>query len=327
MTGPRLPGAWAQIAFRTVAVAALLSAFAQVTLGGIVRVTGSGLGCPDWPLCHGRVIPPFDTATLIEYSHRLSGSALGVLVIATAVLAWTFYRSRPWVVASSIFGLVMVIIAGILGGMTVLTDLAWWVRLFHLGVAESVVAAMAVALVSGWHSPTAALTSPQVADPEAERFNRMVLASGAGVFLLILSGSYMVGYGAGSSCGTWPLCNGSLFPQGSAYAIHMGHRLLAAIVGLLVLATAFAAWTRRERRPEIGWAGLAIGTLFVVQVLVGAATVWEGFPSSLKALHLSVASLLWMALAYLAALIVAQGGIAQRRSQPERAAGLEGATS
>ena len=102
-----------------------------------------------------------------------------------------------------------------------------------------------------------------------------------------------------------------------------------AIVGLMVLATALAAWARRERRPEIGWAGLAIGTLFVVQVLVGAATVWEGFPSSLKAIHLSVASLLWMALAYLAALVVVRGGIAQQRSQrePERAAGLEGATS
>ena len=133
MTGQRIPGAWAQIAFRIVAAAALLSAFAQLTLGGVVRVTGSGLGCPDWPLCHGRVVPPFDTATLIEYSHRLSGSALGLLVIAVVVLAWTFYRSRPWVLAPSIFGLVMVVIAGILGGITVLTDLAWWVRLLHLG--------------------------------------------------------------------------------------------------------------------------------------------------------------------------------------------------
>ncbi len=188
---------------------------------------------------------------------------------------------------------------------------------------------MAVALVSGWRPPAAVATSTRAAEPEAERFNRMVLASAAGVLLVIVSGSYMVGYGAGSSCGTWPLCNGSLFPQESTYAIHMGHRLLAAIVGLLVLATAFAAWARRERRPEIGWAGLAIGSLFVLQTLVGAATVWEGFPSSLRAVHLSVASLLWMALAYLAALVVVQGGIAQRRShrEPERAAGLEGATS
>ena len=329
MTGQRVPGAWAQIAFRIVAAAALLSAFAQVTLGGVVRVTGSGLGCPDWPLCHGRVIPPFDTATLIEYSHRLSGSALGLLVIAAVVLAWTFYRSRPWVLSTTIFGLVMVVIAGILGGITVLTDLAWWVRLLHLGVAEAVVAAMAVALVSGWRPPAAVVSSARVAEPAGERFNRMILASGAGVLLVILSGSYMVGYGAGSSCGTWPLCNGSLFPQESTHAIHMGHRLLAAIVGLLVLATAFAAWARRQRRPEVGWAGLAIGSLFVVQTLVGAATVWDGFPSSLKAIHLSVASLLWMALAYLAALVVVQGGIAQQRSQPEleRVAGLESATS
>ena len=63
-------------------VLALIDAVAQVTLGGIVRVTGSGLGCPDWPLCYGQIIPPFKLDTLIEYSHRLSGMILGILVLS-----------------------------------------------------------------------------------------------------------------------------------------------------------------------------------------------------------------------------------------------------
>ena len=78
-----------------------VAAFGQVSLGGVVRVTDSGLGCPDWPLCHGRLIPTFDSATLIEYSHRLSASLLTVLVVATAVLSWRHYRDRPWVMVPS----------------------------------------------------------------------------------------------------------------------------------------------------------------------------------------------------------------------------------
>ena len=56
------------------------------SIGGVVRITESGLGCPDWPLCHGRIIPPFDAATLIEYSHRLMASVVGLLVLATLVV-------------------------------------------------------------------------------------------------------------------------------------------------------------------------------------------------------------------------------------------------
>ena len=62
-------------------ILAVLAAIAQVTLGGVVRVTGSGLGCPDWPLCYGQIVPPFQLDALIEYSHRLSGAILGVLVL------------------------------------------------------------------------------------------------------------------------------------------------------------------------------------------------------------------------------------------------------
>ncbi len=289
-------------AFRGVATAALIAAFAQVVLGGVVRVTDSGLGCPDWPLCHGRLIPPFDSATLIEYSHRLSASVVGLLVLATAVLAWTVHRSVSWIVLPSALGLVLVFVAAALGGATVLTELAWGWVLVHLAVSEGVVACMVVATVAGWNAQ--ASPSHQDEGPVYDsRFNKLLLAALVGTFVLVLSGSYMVGYGAGSSCATWPLCRGSAFPGGEPYLIHMAHRYFAALVGVLIVATAVSAWSRRAWRPSLGWLGLALGSVFGAQVAVGAVMVWTGFGQEMKALHLSMATMVWIALVFLAAVV------------------------
>ena len=288
-------------AFRTVALAALVAAVGQVTLGGVVRVTGSGLGCPDWPLCHGRVIPPLEVTALIEYSHRLSATTLGVLVLATAVLAWRTSRDDLRATVSSAMGLALVIVAAALGGITVWVELAWWVVLLHLGIAELVVACMVVASAAAWqvrHAPAAV----EAGDSTYGRFDLLVIGSVASVFALILLGSYMVGKGYGSACAAWPLCGGSLLPEGAAALVHMAHRYVTALLGVLVAATAIAAWSRRARSPYLPWASLLAAALFVVQVMVGAATVWTGFAVPLKSIHLSVATLLWMALVYTATL-------------------------
>ena len=71
--------------FRRLAVLTAIFAYLQIALGGLVRVSGSGLGCPDWPLCHGRPYPPADLHAIIEYSHRAVGTVTGVLIIATVV--------------------------------------------------------------------------------------------------------------------------------------------------------------------------------------------------------------------------------------------------
>ena len=320
----RTPGRRIHLIFRAVAVAALIAAFTQVTLGGVVRVTGSGLGCPDWPLCHGQIIPPFEVDTLIEYTHRLSASALSILMLATAGIAWVYYRSNPWIMISSVSGLVLVVAAAALGGATVLTELAWWVRLFHLAIAEAVVAAMVIVSVVGWRKPEQSSAQESNAK-ETDRFNRLILVTIVGVFILILSGSYMVGYGAGSSCATWPLCNGSLFPQAAPYAIHMGHRLLSALVGVLVVVTVVVANSRGRQRPELRWAAMILAAVFVIQVMVGAGTVWTGFASHMKAMHLSFATLVWTALIFLATLVYSRQRLQFRsvETSPGRASDLE----
>ncbi len=300
MAQTRNYGKGGRLIFRVLAVASLVAAFAQVTLGGIVRVTGSGLGCPDWPLCHGQIIPPFDFATLLEYSHRLSASLLGVLVLGTTIIVLSRYRHIRWGKNSILTALALVFVAAILGGATVLTELAWWLRLIHLGVAEVAVGALVIAVVVSWRVGVAKQ------DDSGTRVEagtiKLIIAALVGVFLLILSGSYIVGAGYGSSCGTWPLCNGSLFPEGRAYIEHMGHRYFAAIIGLLVLAVAYKAWQARFRLPSMGWSGALLFLAFAAQILVGAFTVWLGFTPEIKAIHLSMATLVWIALVFVAGL-------------------------
>ncbi len=309
----RTPSRRTDLIFRWAAIVTLLFAFAQVTLGGVVRTTGSGLGCPDWPLCHGQVIPPFQTDTLIEYSHRLTASSLGALMLLTAGVVWLYYRRNSWMVGSTIAGLALVVAAALLGGATVLTELEWWLRLIHLALAEALATALVVLIVAGWRE-TGASPPSQSSAPEGKRslggrgLNILVAATFAGVFLLMMSGSFMVGYGGSSACATWPLCRGELMPEGVPAAIHMGHRMLSAMVGVLVLALAAIAYARGRELPAVRWAALCTTALFAVQIVAGAWIIWARFAAEMKAVHLSLATLTWVALTFLCVLAYTRRG-------------------
>jgi heme A synthase len=281
-------------------LAALVAAVAQITLGGVVRVTGSGLGCPDWPLCHGQIVPPLEAHSLIEYSHRMSASLLGVLVIAGVALSWRIRRSNPFALVSMAVALVLVIVAAALGAAVVVTELSWWVVLFHLALAEGVVGCITVASVAGWTATTEAPASNS-AFAKSSRLRLLMGVTLLATFALVLSGSYMVGHGYGSSCATWPLCRGALLPGGEAGMVHMAHRYIAAGVGSLIVALTVMAWRNRVG-AHVRWATVAVLGLFVIQGLLGAATVWTGFTTGMRSIHLAAATLVWVALVYSAAI-------------------------
>src|SRR2546430_717858 len=149
--------------FRRVAFLTALFAYLQIALGGVVRVTGSGLGCPDWPLCNGRPYPAADVHSIIEYSHRTVGAITGVLLITTVVLAWMGFRhQRPLAAWLATASLVAIAAEGALGGVVVVKELApvAWATLGVLALQFAVGAAAALtgsALFNGLHVAIATL--------------------------------------------------------------------------------------------------------------------------------------------------------------------------
>ena len=289
----------AGLPFRSLTLVTVFSIFSLVALGGAVRLTESGLGCPDWPLCHGKVIPPLDTPTLIEYSHRLVASLAGLLVLATALVVWGRYRSRPWLMVSATAGFLLLVLQVLLGGLTVLSELPPGIVLAHLATAEALMAAMIVVCMSALRNP-----SPSGYREEGEagrgRFPLLMLGVLLGAYALLLTGSYVTVSGATTSCGQWwPLCQGQVIPEGQYAMIHMVHRVVALLVGALIVAVLVHTWRRRNERPALGWAAALVGGLFLAQVLIGASVLWMGFPISARLLHLVMATAVWVGLAAL----------------------------
>lgn len=269
--------------FRRVSVLAAVFAYLQIALGGVVRVSGSGLGCPDWPLCHGRPYPPANLHAIIEYSHRTVGTITGVLIIATVVGAWLVFRTRRPIVAwLATASLVAVAAEGALGGVVVANELQPWLVAVHLGLAMLIL----LFLVA-----TASFSMPESPGVESPRFARLSAVAIAGTYVLLLSGSTVVASDADAQCHSWPLCNGGFaLDFGGVNAFTMLHRGVVLIVGVLVV---YFLWTAmRECAP---WARrFAVATLIVLaaQVIVGAASaVTDG--ALANGLHIALGTLVW----------------------------------
>jgi len=278
--------------FNIVLLASLISAIFQVTLGGVVRVTQSGLGCPDWPLCHGQIVPPIEAASLIEFSHRLSATLLGILVLTATIVAWKIYRNYSGPTISIFVTFILVLCAAVFGAVSVITELAWWAVLVHLAIAELVIAFLVITFLFSQVQDIRNLAS----DLSTKSLGWVNIYVGLTVFLtflLIITGSYMVGLGYGSACATWPLCKGALLPDGTPFIIHMFHRILGGIVTLLVVGIVFTFYTKGLRNGKLCIAVVLLFGSFVFQILIGAVIIWTGFDIWVRSIHLTMATLSW----------------------------------
>jgi heme A synthase len=291
--------------FRRLAVVTAIFAYLQIALGGVVRVTGSGLGCPDWPLCHGRPYPPANLSSIIEYSHRAVGSVTELLILATFVGAWVVWRSRRPVVAwlaSAAF------VAGLseaaLGAGVVANELASWLVLIHLGVAM---------VILGFLVATAVMSLPASAGLEDKGFRRLAAISVGATFLLLLTGSTVVASGADAACRSWPLCGSGFTPDFSGVnAWTMLHRGSVLVIGVLLLFVLL----RAARLPGLSAAAIATLVVLGLQVAVGAGAAVTA-SSFFNGLHVGLATLVWAGVLATALLTVPR---ADRDARPLRVA-------
>jgi protoheme IX farnesyltransferase len=284
----------------------LVASFLVVVWGGVVRVTGSGLGCPDWPLCHGQFLPGLDTATQIEWFHRFLGIVGGLTLASLVALTLARYRSDRRLVLMVVAAGVLYVFQAVLGGIVVLLELPdTWVTA-HLANAELILAVLTVLAVG--------MRWPQTlnARDRGAPWTALLLAAAVGTYVLLLTGAYVRGAGAATACTTWPLCDDGSFPIFGAAAIHMAHRFVAAVVGVVVFIACSLAWKHRREADGLGPLAILTAVVFVAQVLVGAANPLTGFSPWALGAHPAMASLLWCC-------IVAMTVVAWHPSLPSRA--------
>ncbi|HTO55847.1 MAG TPA: COX15/CtaA family protein [Myxococcota bacterium] len=254
-------------------------AWALIVFGALVRAHGAGLSCPDWPLCHGQVVPEFDARIALEWGHRLLAGTLSLGVVALAVTLLSRAELRPRFMRPLVWICALLALQVTLGGLTVLLGLAPWTVTAHLVVGNT------FALSLAWLARNALdLASDVPRAPAPAGRSIWVVAGGVGLQLVL--GGLVSSHYAGLACATFPLCNGdSLAPTlFGPVGLHVLHRTNAYLVAL---AYAVFAW----QRP--GLAQLGFG-LVLVQIAVGAANVLLRLPVEVTALHTGLAAAIFL---------------------------------
>ena len=292
--------------FQGAVVVALILTFFLIGLGAFVRTTESGLGCPDWPLCHGQIIPPFEFHTLVEYSHRLTASLVITLVGLLTVIVWLRYRqNRPLLIAFTTSLAFLFFQAG-LGGVTVLLELPPFIVAVHLVTAQGIFASLLIGYVLTLQFPRKdiLLSGNAPGDWSPHRLFRRALIATHAAYFITVSGAYVVAAAATGSCPDWPLCDGfSVFGPAIQTNIHMAHRIFALLLGGIIVWGVMPAWRAPNQYRYLRLMALVVVIALGVQILVGALNPWLNFVIPIRVLHLSMATAVGGALVVLTSIL------------------------
>ncbi|MCB1060026.1 MAG: COX15/CtaA family protein [Calditrichaeota bacterium] len=301
--------------------------------GGFVRISGSGLSIPDWPLINGSLLPPFseagwqtvfdtykttypgltdgmslgtfETQFAIEYFHRFLAALVGIVFLVILLRArktpelWRVVKKPLLTVA------VLIIIQAGLGGMVVKLDLAAAVLAIHLGTAYVIFAILLwqALKLSRWGDPLRA------GHEKAQRFGKEAVAAS---LIQVMSGGLVAGTGAGLVMNTWPKVGDHWIPPmsvlwGDWYSpvwanlwqnqilIQFFHRWWAFVVAGLVIHLVIRTM-RMKLSPRGRLAMRATATILVLQILLGIGNLLMKVPPYMAIMHLSIAFLLYMVL-------------------------------
>lgn len=271
-------------ALRWGTTAALVASILIVLGGGIVRVTGSGLGCPSWPACTPESltpIPELGIHGIIEFTNRLLTGAL-IVAVGWAIVAARLQKPQDRTISRLAWSQFWLVVANaVAGGITVIAGLNPWVVALHFVLAVGLLTTATLT----WHRARAG-SPPASAPPAAAR--ALAWALTAATLGLVVAGTMVSGSGPHSG-------DSSDVPRMDLdwTTITLVHAALAAAALILAIALLFVlgGWTDggvARRRV------LVFLVVFVAQGAIGGVQALIGIPEVLVALHLLGAALVWV---------------------------------
>lgn len=275
----------------------LLLTLALILWGGVVHSTGSSLACPDWPLCYGEVFPQMKGGIAIEHGHRLLASLVGLFTVILAIGLHRHAARQPPVqhnrrlASMSKLAVLLVIFQGVLGGITVIYKLPLAISSAHLAT-SMLFSMLLVAMAYATRAPRALVLLPA----RIKATTGWIGLASAAVLVQIVLGALVRHTGSGLACGLDILrCEGVWWPDWGPAQLHMVHRFGAALVFLLVTATAGRVlWFARgnpELRP-LRFVARAQFMLVIIQGLLGMLNILTYLRVASVTAHLAIGALL-----------------------------------
>ena len=294
--------------FQRLALWTTAATYFLILVGGLVRASGAGLGCPDWPRCFGSWIPPASAADLpaqfdvsqfnptlmwTEYLNRLLGVTVGFLILATTISAWRNHRHEPRIAWTTTIALLLTGFQGWLGGRVVAHDLAAWIVTVHMIVALIIVQLLLYATVEAFGKVEGRpFDKPEVGPSEVE--GRWPKAEGVATIALILLTLVQIAFGTQVRGAIDTALDAGVARElalGTVGRIDFLHRDLAFAVLAGSAALTFWLLFRRAASSLVRWSLVVLG-LAILQVLLGVVMAYGSLLPAAQVGHLTIASLL-----------------------------------
>ncbi len=281
--------------FQRLALWTTATTYFLILVGGLVRASGAGLGCPDWPRCFGGWVPPMSVAELppqfdpsqfnptlmwTEYLNRLLGAAVGLLIIATAASAWRHHRRDPRILWTTIAAVLLTGFQGWLGGRVVAHELAAWIVTVHMVVALVIVQMLLYVTVQAWPRPG---QTPSAALRGVRPWVMVLIAI---TLIQIVLGTQVRG-GVDAALDAGVARDAALATVGTYDLLHRDAAFVVLLGSIL-----FQFWLAARRAPMVvlRWSWISLG-LAVLQIGLGVVMAYVTLLPAAQVLHLTVASL------------------------------------
>ena len=300
------------------AVATVIATFALLLVGGTVNPTGSSLACPDWPTCYGSFFPKMVDGVEFEHTHRLVATAVGLMTLILAGWIWSTRKEDRTVRLLGILAAVLVVVQGILGGVTVLLRLPLLVSTGHLALSMFFFSLLIYIALRLWPQSADRFPSVRASNRSGARLSARSWVGVAAlmVYAQIVLGALVRHTRSGHAChDDWISCAGELWPSWGPAQLHMIHRFVGFLAMLAVITVGVTTW-RAARRHELviaRWGALTAPALVVVQVALGLLTVATSIALVPVTAHLGVGALLLANLVVLYFALPARVNVAERK--------------